>query len=42
MGQVATLPGEPRTIMAGISCGTPSPVAWPLVSRGVDWVVTVD
>ncbi|MET1040856.1 MAG: pyridoxal-phosphate dependent enzyme [Acidimicrobiales bacterium] len=41
MGQVATLPGEPRTIMAGISCGTPSPVAWPLVSRGVDWVVTV-
>ncbi len=41
-GHVATLPEAPHTIMSGISCGTPSPTAWPLVSRGVDWVVTVD
>jgi diaminopropionate ammonia-lyase len=41
-GQVATLPFAPHTIMAGISCGTPSPTAWPVVSRGVDWVVTID
>ncbi len=40
-GEVSTLPDTPRTIMSGISCGTPSPTAWPIVSRGVDWVVTV-
>jgi diaminopropionate ammonia-lyase len=28
--------------MSGISCGTPSPTAWPVVSRGVDWTVTID
>lgn len=27
------LPEVPRTIMSGIACGTPSPTAWPLVSR---------
>lgn len=42
VGHVATLPEAPKTIMSGIACGTPSPAAWPLVSRGVDWVVTVD
>jgi diaminopropionate ammonia-lyase len=41
-GRVATLPFHPHTIMAGISCGTPSAAAWPIVSRGVDWVVTID
>jgi diaminopropionate ammonia-lyase len=41
-GRVTTLPTVPHTIMSGISCGTPSPTAWPVVSRGVDWVVTVD
>jgi diaminopropionate ammonia-lyase len=40
-GRVATLPEVPRTIMSGISCGTPSPTAWPLVSRGVEWTVTI-
>ena len=33
-GEVSTLPDTPRTIMSGISCGTPSPTAWPIVSRG--------
>lgn len=28
--------------MAGLNCGTPSPVAWPAVSRGFDWFVAVD
>jgi diaminopropionate ammonia-lyase len=41
-GRVATLPAPPRTIMSGIACGTPSPTAWPLVSRGVDWTVTIE
>ncbi len=40
-GRLATLPFAPHTIMAGISCGTPSAAAWPLVSRGVDHVVTI-
>ena len=42
VGRVSTLPGVPQTIMSGISCGTPSPTAWPLVSRGVDWTVTIE
>jgi len=29
-------------IMAGLNCGTVSPVAWPVVSRGVDVFVAVD
>lgn len=41
-GRCVTWPGVPRTIMSGISCGTPSPVAWPIVSRGLDWIVTID
>jgi diaminopropionate ammonia-lyase len=28
--------------MAGLNCGTVSPVAWPTVSRGVDVFVAVD
>ncbi|MEX2658391.1 MAG: diaminopropionate ammonia-lyase, partial [Acidimicrobiales bacterium] len=41
-GELVTLPGEQRSIMAGLNCGTPSPVAWPLVSAGIDWFVAVD
>jgi diaminopropionate ammonia-lyase len=28
--------------MAGLNCGTVSPVAWPVVARGVDVFVAVD
>ena len=28
--------------MVGLNCGTPSPLAWPNVSRGVDWFVSLD
>lgn len=41
-GELVTLDGGQRSIMAGLNCGTPSPVAWPLVSAGMDWFVTVD
>jgi diaminopropionate ammonia-lyase len=41
-GGLVTLPGRQRSIMAGLNCGTPSPVAWPLVSAGFDWFVAVD
>ena len=40
-GEVITLEGEQHSIMAGLNCGTPSPIAWPLVSQGVDVFVTV-
>lgn len=41
-GDLVTLPGPQRSIMAGLNCGTPSPVAWPLVSAGFDWFVAVE
>lgn len=41
-GRLVSLEGEQHSIMAGLNCGTPSPVAWPLVSRGVDAFVTID
>ncbi|CAN5510182.1 diaminopropionate ammonia-lyase [soil metagenome] len=33
-GRIVTIPGPHDSIMAGLNCGTPSVVAWPLVSRG--------
>ena len=41
-GRPITLAGEQRSIMAGLNCGTPSPVAWPVVSRGLAGFVTID
>lgn len=40
-GHLVTLAGEQRSIMAGLNCGTPSPVAWPIVSKGLDLFVTI-
>ena len=40
-GKLLTLEGEQRSIMVGLNCGTPSPVAWPIVSRGVAGFVTI-
>jgi len=37
-----TLGGLQHSIMAGLNCGTPSPVAWPQVSRGIAGFVTID
>jgi diaminopropionate ammonia-lyase len=41
-GHLVTLAGEQRSIMAGLNCGTPSPLAWPRVAGGIDWLVAVD
>jgi diaminopropionate ammonia-lyase len=35
-GAPVVLPGEQNSIMAGLNCGTPSPIAWPYVSGGYD------
>jgi diaminopropionate ammonia-lyase len=40
-GRPVSLPGEQRSIMAGLNCGTPSAVAWPRVSTGLDFMVTI-
>jgi diaminopropionate ammonia-lyase len=41
-GHPVEVPGPHDSIMAGLNCGTVSPVAWPAVSRGVDVFVAVD
>ncbi len=35
-GEIVTVPGPHDSIMAGLNCGRPSLVAWPIVSRGID------
>lgn len=41
-GELATVPGPHRSIMAGLNCGTPSRIAWPSLRRGLDAVVAID
>ncbi len=41
-GHLVTVPGPHLSVMAGLNCGTPSPVAWPMVAAGVDAFVTID
>jgi diaminopropionate ammonia-lyase len=41
-GEPVHLPGPHDSIMAGLNCGTPSVVAWPAVSRGVDVFVEIE
>lgn len=41
-GELVTLTEPQRSIMAGLNCGTPSPVAWPRVSAGTAGFVTID
>src|SRR6266508_589861 len=35
-GKIVTIPGPQDSIMAGLNCGTPSLIAWPLVSQGIN------
>jgi diaminopropionate ammonia-lyase len=35
-GRIVTLEHAQTSIMAGLNCATPSLIAWPLVSRGID------
>jgi diaminopropionate ammonia-lyase len=37
-----TIPGPHETLMAGLNCGTPSLIAWPLLREGLDGVVALD
>jgi diaminopropionate ammonia-lyase len=40
-GRPIQLPGEQRSIMAGLNCGTPSPIAWPVIAASFDLFITV-
>lgn len=40
-GAPIDLAGEMRTIMAGLRCAAPSPVAWPAIAAGVDAFVSI-
>lgn len=40
-GQICAIPGPHRSIMAGLNCGLPSPVAWPLLRNGLDAALAV-
>jgi diaminopropionate ammonia-lyase len=40
-GEIVTL-GHPQTsVMAGLNCATPSLIAWPFVSRGIDTYLAI-
>lgn len=41
-GEVTEVPGPHRSIMAGLNCGLPSPLALPLLAAGIDDFVAVD
>ncbi len=40
-GAIVTVPGPHHSIMAGLNCDSPSGVAWPLVSAGTDWFISI-
>ncbi len=39
--RIVSVPGPHDSIMAGLNCGTPSLVAWPAISGGIDLFVAV-
>ncbi|HEY6285265.1 MAG TPA: diaminopropionate ammonia-lyase [Ktedonobacteraceae bacterium] len=40
--RIVSLTTPPRTIMAGLNCDTPSLIAWPIVSKGVDLFISIE
>jgi diaminopropionate ammonia-lyase len=41
-GRIVSLTEPPNSIMAGLNCSTPSPVAWPIISTGIDFFMSID
>lgn len=41
-GELVQIPGPLDSIMSGLNCGTPSPLAWPTLSAAVDTFVAID
>jgi diaminopropionate ammonia-lyase len=40
-GDIVSIPGPHESIMAGLNCGAPSMLAWPVVSQGTDLFVAI-
>jgi len=40
-GLPVTIGGHASTIMAGLNCGTPSKIAWPIIQKGVDLFIAI-
>lgn len=40
-GQIVTVSGPHDSIMAGLNCGRPSIIAWPIVSQGIDAFIAI-
>jgi diaminopropionate ammonia-lyase len=41
-GRIEPVPGPHHSVMVGLNCGTPSLIAWPTLSAGIDYCVAVD
>jgi diaminopropionate ammonia-lyase len=41
-GEPVQILGPHDSIMSGLNCGVPSPLAWPVVSRGIDRFVVIE
>jgi len=41
-GHKVSVPGPQVSIMAGLNCGTPSPLAWPIVHRTITAMIAID
>jgi diaminopropionate ammonia-lyase len=40
-GEIVAVPGPHDSIMAGLNCGRPSSIAWPIASRGIDAFIAI-
>ncbi|WP_158088795.1 diaminopropionate ammonia-lyase [Thermoactinospora rubra] len=40
--RLVTIPGPHKSMMTGLNCGSPSYVAWPTLSRGLDAAVAIE
>lgn len=40
-GELVEVPGPHDSVMAGLNCGRASPLAWPVISRGIEAFATV-
>ena len=40
-GKIVSVPGPHDSIMAGLNCGQPSIIAWPIISSGIDAFVAI-
>lgn len=40
-GRIVSIPGPHDSIMAGLNCGRPSMIAWPIISKGIDAFIAI-